>query len=183
MISLRAAGEAATSLRDTVWVNELVAHLTTRYGVDVEGIVGLDEDVFRIDGPSWVARLYPQASGDAAVTTAEMLRRLAPTPFPAERLAHDEPVSICQDRPVLVTEFVAGPRAPGTPRMFALLGGLLGALNARSGQSLSPGGGWHHLVPQGTPSDEIAAARALLRRAGGDEAARATLDSELSPSR
>jgi Ser/Thr protein kinase RdoA (MazF antagonist) len=160
-------------------VDELAPHLAERYGVTVDGIVRLDQDVFRVDGPSWVARCFPPGSGGAAAATAGLLRRLAPTPFPAERLAHDEPVSVCGDRPVLVTEFVTGRRAPGTPRMFGALGALLGALHARSGQSLPAGGGWHHLVPQGTPGDEIAAARALLERAEGDPAARQTLDSEL----
>jgi Ser/Thr protein kinase RdoA (MazF antagonist) len=87
---------------------------------------------------------------------------------------------VYEDRPVLLTEFVAGPRAPGTPRMFAVLGGLLGALHARSGHGVAAGGAWHRLVPQGTPREEIAAARALLERAEGDPAARQTLDSELS---
>lgn len=166
-------------IRDTARVDTLARHLTERYGITVKGIVRLDEQVFRIDGPSWVARCFPPGSGDAAAATAELLRRLSSTPFPAERLAHDEPVSLYEDRPILVTEYEPGPRAPATPRMYAALGALLGALHARAGDSLRPGGGWHHLVPQGTPSDEIAAARALLERVEGDPAARHALRCEL----
>lgn len=158
----------------------LQAHLTARYGIQIRKMARLDAEVFRVDGPSWVARRFPIGTEDAVRTTAAVLRRLEETPFPAERLAHPEPISLCEDRPVLITEFVAGTRAPGTPRMFAALGGLLGALNARTGRSLPAGGGWHHLVAQGTPSDEIAAARALLQESTGDPAARQTLDEELA---
>lgn len=158
----------------------LAQHLTRHYGVTVEGVTALDEDVFRVDGPSWVARRFPPGSEDAVASTAHLLRRLADTPFPAERLAHAEPVSLFEDRPVLVTEFVAGRRAPATPRMYTALGALLGALHARPGESLPAGGGWHHLVPQGSPRDEIDAARALLASAEGDPAARQTLDLELA---
>lgn len=161
-------------------MHALVQHLTKTYGVTIDAIVPLDDNVFRIDGPSWVARCFPRSSDHAAATTAALLRRLAATPFPAERLAHDDPLSVCEDRPILVTEFVPGPAAPATARMFAALGGLLGALHARSGPALPPGGAWHHLVPQGTPRDEIAAARELLARTDGDLAARRTLDSELA---
>ena len=167
------------ALCDTVRVQALQAHLAEHYKVTVDRLVPLDEQVYRVDGPSWVARRFPSGSADAVAATAELLRRLAPTVFPAERLAHPEPVSVSDGRPVLVTEFVSGPRAPGTPRVFAMLGALLGALHARPGTTLPPGGAWHHLVPQGTPNDEIAAAHALLDRADGDPAARRVLHDEL----
>lgn len=161
-------------------MDALVEHLTGRYGVRIDAVVPLDDNVFRLEGPSWVVRRFPPDCYDAAETTATLLRRLAATPFPAERLAHTDAVSTCENRPLLVTEFVPGRRASGTARMFAVLGGLLGALNARPGDTLPPGGGWHHLVPQGgTPRDEIAAARALLAEVHGDPAARQTLDREL----
>jgi Ser/Thr protein kinase RdoA (MazF antagonist) len=160
-------------------MEDVAAHLAKRYGLVIERLVRLDEEVYRVEGPEWVVRRFPPGARDAADATAELLRRLAPTPFPAEHLAHPEPVSECGDRPMLVTEFVLGPRAPATPRMFALLGGLLGALHARSGHTLPPGGGWHHLVAQGTPTDEIAATIVLLERADGDLSARETLLDEL----
>jgi Ser/Thr protein kinase RdoA (MazF antagonist) len=40
-------------------------------------------------------------------------------------------------------------------------------LHARPAESLRPGGAWHRLVPQGTPSEEIEAALALLGEVGG----------------
>jgi Ser/Thr protein kinase RdoA (MazF antagonist) len=156
-------------------MDALARHLTERYGVAVDGMVRLDADVFRVDGPGWLARCFPPGSGPAVAAVAGLLRRLAATAFPAERLAHAEPITVCEDRPVLLTEFVAGPRVPATPRMFAVLGGLLGALHARSGRNLPAGGGWHHLVAQGTPAEEIAAVRSLLERAEGDPAARQSL--------
>ncbi len=157
----------------------LAAHLADRYGVPVERLVELDHEVFRVDGPSWVARRFPPEAVEAVSSTAETLRRLAATPFPAERLAHDEPVSVFDDHPVLVTEFVPGAHAPPTRRVFAGLGGLLGALNARAATTMPPGGGWHHLVPQGTVRDEIAAALSMVENADGDPAARQTLGDEL----
>jgi aminoglycoside phosphotransferase (APT) family kinase protein len=160
-------------------VDRLVAHLTERYAVTATRLVVLDENVYRVDGPGWVARWMRPGSEDAAQATARLLRRLEVTPFPAERLADGQPVSVLDDRPVLVTRFVEGNPAPRTPRMFAALGSLLGALNTRPGEMLPPGGGWHHLIPQGTPADEIAAAVAMLESADGDPAARRTLIQEL----
>ncbi len=160
-------------------MDELADHLAERYGVAVEHLVMLDQHVYRVDGPGWVARWLPAGADGSAAATAEVLRRLAPTRFPAERLAHPDPVSVCGGRPVLVTEFVEGRQAPGTARMFAVLGACLGGLHARPGHSLPPGGGWHHLTPQGSPGDEIAAAAALLNAADGDPFARATLLNEL----
>jgi len=160
-------------------VDALATHLADRYGVHVERLVELDQEVFRVDGPSWVARRFSPDAVEAVSGTAEILRRLAETPFPAERLAHEEPVSACGGRPVLVTEFVPGSHAPPTRRVFAGLGGLLGALNARAATTMPPGGGWHHLVPQGTVRDEIAAALSMVENADGDPDARQTLGDEL----
>lgn len=157
----------------------MAGYLAERYGITVERLIALDRDVYRVDGPGWVARWLPIGAEESAASAAELLRRLAPTKFPAERLAHPDPISICGGRPVLVTEFVAGRQAPGTGRMFAVLGRLLGGLHAHPGESLPPGGGWHHLVAQGSPRDEIDAATALLDTWDGDRFARATLLREL----
>ena len=162
----------------------LSEHLSGWYRVAVGAVVELDANVYRADlsdGRSWVARCLPPAAQQAAETTALLLRRLESSPFPAERLAHPDPVSEMGGSPVLVTEFVHGPRAPGTLRMFAALGAMLGGLHSRSGEALPPGGAWHHLVPgQGTPRDEIRAAIRLLDETEGDPAARLTLRSELA---
>lgn len=160
-------------------MDELALHLAEHYAIAVESLDPLDHDVFHVHGPGWVARRFPPHAEDATQATADLLHRLAPTRFPAEQPAHEEPVSVCDGRPVLVTGFVEGTQAPGTPRMFAALGAYLGALHERPGDALPPGGGWHHLVPQGTPRDEIAAAVALLGAADVDPAARTTLLAEL----
>jgi Ser/Thr protein kinase RdoA (MazF antagonist) len=160
-------------------VDGLARHLAERYDVTVARLVRLDQDVYRVEGPGWVARWFPPGAGNAAEATADLLSRLAPTKFPAERLAREDPVSVHDGRSVLVTEFVEGRRAPATPRMYAVLGGCLGGLHERQGESLPPGGGWHHLVPQGTPRDEIAAAVTLLETADADPAAQQTLLAEL----
>jgi Ser/Thr protein kinase RdoA (MazF antagonist)/pimeloyl-ACP methyl ester carboxylesterase len=161
-------------------MDALADHLAARYDVAVERVVALDQDVYRVVGPGWVARLFPSESHDAVAATADLLRRLAPTKIPAERLGGEEPVSVCGGRPVLITEWVEGKRAPGTPRMFAALGAWLGGLHKQPGKDLPPGGGWHHLVAQGSPGEEIAAARALLEAADTDPAARQTLLAELN---
>jgi Ser/Thr protein kinase RdoA (MazF antagonist) len=159
--------------------DELARHLTQRYGVAVRDLVPLDHDVYRVQGVDWVARRFPAGTDDAVAATADLLRRLAPTRVPAEQLADDEPVSVCGARPVLVTRFVDGRPAPRTPRMCTALGAWLGGLHKQSGDDLPAGGGWHHLVAQGSPADEIAAAAALLARTDGDRAAIGTLRAEL----
>jgi Ser/Thr protein kinase RdoA (MazF antagonist) len=144
---------------------EVVEHLESAYDISVKGLAELDRDVFRVDrggGPPWVVRVFPPerpveaVEGDAAV-----LRNLAAAGFPAERCA--APVSTLGDRGVLVTQFVEGtsPDRPG--RTFAILGALLGRLNARPATSARPGGAWHHLAPVGVPADEVDAAMTLLQ--------------------
>ena len=53
-------------------------------------------------------------------------------------------------------------RADGSRRTFGRLGSLLGRLHTRPSDHVRDGGGWHHLVHQGTPAAEIAAARSRL---------------------
>ncbi|WP_410626545.1 hypothetical protein [Amycolatopsis sp. cmx-8-4] len=77
------------------------------------------------------------------------------------RLAHEQPVSLCDGRAVLVTDFAESKRVPATPKVFAAPGACRGR---------------HQLVPQGTPCDEIASAVALLKAAGADQAAGALPD-------
>jgi aminoglycoside phosphotransferase (APT) family kinase protein len=143
-------------------VDGLAGHLTERYGIRVTGLAELDTGVYRVDGPNWVARVFPETpvlpdvAGDA-----ELLRRLERGGFPAERCAHDEPVSEFAGRAVLVTGFVEGVRSDKPGRTFAYLGALLGRLHARDGVDLRPGGAWHHLA-SGTPTDEIDAALKLI---------------------
>lgn len=144
----------------------LQRHLEDRYGTAVTEVAELDEGVFRVDrsdGPSWVARVFgaerplERVEGDA-----EILVLLARGGFPAERCAHEQPVSEFDGSAVLVTGFLEdhGPLKPGRPA--ALLGGLLGRLHQHAGDRLRAGGAWHHLTSEGGPREEVAAAAALL---------------------
>jgi Ser/Thr protein kinase RdoA (MazF antagonist) len=142
----------------------------------VADVVGLDAGVFRVDrrdGPSWVARVFPAERPLADVEAeAELLRALEQGGFPAERCAHDEPVSSWGEQTVLVTGFVA-PAAPVKPgRAAALLGAMLGALHSKPGTRFRSGGAWHHLSFTGGPREEIAAAADLLDDAVGGVPAR-----------
>jgi Ser/Thr protein kinase RdoA (MazF antagonist) len=150
---------------------DLVGHIEQRYEVVVAASVDLDEGTVKLelaDGRRWVARIF-SAQRPLATTEAEaaLLKRLEQVGFPAERCADERPVSSCAGRPVLVTEFIDGPRAGS----FAWLGALLGGLHARPGTGLPAGGAWHH-VAVGTPADEITAVSELLDEAVSDVGAR-----------
>jgi aminoglycoside phosphotransferase (APT) family kinase protein len=154
------------SARSAATGTSLATHLQERYGIEVAAVAALDAGVFRLDrreGPSWVARVFPVDRPVADVNAeAELLGALEANGFPAERCAHDEPVSELGGQGVLVTEFVA-PAAPLKPgRSAALLGGMLGALHSRPGTRFRSGGAWHHLSFSGGPREEIAAAGELL---------------------
>jgi Ser/Thr protein kinase RdoA (MazF antagonist) len=132
----------------------------------VAELTELDLGVYRVgrrDGPDWVARVLAAdrplaaAEGDAA-----LLQRLEQQEFPAERCAAREPVSVHAGQGVLITRYVEGTRADGSRRAFGQLGGLLGRLHLLPGGHARDGGGWHHLVHQGSPAAEIAAARSGL---------------------
>jgi aminoglycoside phosphotransferase (APT) family kinase protein len=147
----------------------LPAHLEERYGISVRATEKLDVGVVRVDrldGPSWVARVFPAARPLAAVEgDARILQGLERQGFPAERCATADPVSVHEGQGVLVTELVEGDPADGRGRSFGYLGGLLGALHARTrdaGTAMRPGGAWHHLGVEGGPREEVAAALSLL---------------------
>jgi Ser/Thr protein kinase RdoA (MazF antagonist) len=104
---------------------------------------------------------------------AEILRFLASHDFPAERLAHDEPVSVLNGSGVIVTEFVAGGRPTDehgrvrSPAVYHELASLLGRLHtlpaaggavARDGGSEEHDGGFH----VGRPKQDLAAAMSFL---------------------
>jgi Ser/Thr protein kinase RdoA (MazF antagonist) len=149
--------------------DQLRAHLEATYGIAVADISTLDKGVFRVerrDGDPWVARVFPAGRPRAVVEAdAEIMRGLERNGFPAERCATAAPVSTMDDRAVLVTGFVTGERPAERARTYAILGALLGRLHARAAVDLRPGGAWHHLCPQGTPRDEIAAALAMIDEA------------------
>lgn len=136
-------------------------HIEQRYGVVVASSVTLDDGTVKLelaDGRRWVARIFADARPLATTESeAALLRRFEQAGFPAERCADGRPVSSCDGRPVLVTEFVDGPQAGS----FAWLGALLSHLHMRPGAGLPAGGAWHH-VAVGTPADEITAVSELL---------------------
>jgi methyltransferase (TIGR00027 family) len=149
----------------------LPAHIESAYGMPVVRARELDLGVFQVvraDGTRWIARVFPASrSTEAAHLDARVLDWLAGHGVPAERCAHERPVSVHAGQPVLVTQFVPGRQAAATPAVFEDLGRILGRL-----QLLPPGsagraaGAWHHLVLDAGPAEELAVARGLLDAAG-----------------
>jgi methyltransferase (TIGR00027 family) len=151
-------------------VDTLGDHLTATYGVAVTTTKELDLGVFlveRADDSRWVARVFPSSrTPEAAHREAVLLGWLAEAGFPAERCAHSRPVSRHHGQPVLVTEFVAGTRAPATPEAYRALGRLLGRLHSlappaterRADIDRHPAGAWHHLIlDAGIAREKVAA--------------------------
>jgi Phosphotransferase enzyme family len=171
----------------------LKAHLEAYYGIRIASMMPIDDDpeyrprgswpghypwtliVKREDGPIWVARVFssPADKIDRVEGDAEILRFLASHGFPAERLAHADPVSVHNGSGVIVTEFVDGGR-PTTehgraesPAVHYELASLLGRLHtlpaaggavARDGGSEEHDGGFY----VGRPKQDLAAAMSFL---------------------
>jgi len=131
--------------------------------------------VKRKDGPAWVARVFssPADKVSRVEDDADILRFLASHDFPAERLAHDEPVSVLDGGGVIVTEFVEGGRPTDalgrveSPAVHYELASLLGRLHtlpaaggavARDGGSEEHDGGFY----VGRPKQDLAAAMSFL---------------------
>jgi Ser/Thr protein kinase RdoA (MazF antagonist) len=148
---------------------QLAAHIDATYDVRVQQLTPLEpwapDGAQRVDlasGESWVARPHgpgrpiEQVHGDA-----ELLRFLEAHDFPAERLAHAEPVSAWEHGSVIVTGFLPGKncRSDGSPATLNAIGRLLGRLHtlpADEGIAARPAGGWHHLSQAGGGRDEDA---------------------------
>jgi Ser/Thr protein kinase RdoA (MazF antagonist) len=152
-------------------------HLQQTYEVAVDGVSEVEPGggVFHVrlaDGPDWIARAFPAARPvDQVHGDAEILRALADQPFPAERCAHDDPVSTMGDQAVLVTLHTGGmngrpDHSVTTITAMADLLGRLQTLAAGGGALDRPGGGWHHLSVAGGGRDEDV--RILLERLGTD---------------
>jgi Ser/Thr protein kinase RdoA (MazF antagonist) len=138
--------------------DDLAAHIEREYGGSVSQTLELDVGVYRVDRTgeaSWVARVFPEVrSLDAVRGDAEILAYLAESGFPAERLAHEQSVSVLAGQPVLVTEFVAGTnrRFDHSAETIECLGSLLGQLHTLPegpGACARDAGGWHHLSVNG----------------------------------
>lgn len=155
-------------------VDTLAAHLEHTYNIDVTNLAQLDAGVYRVDrrdGPAWVARMFPavrpfeRAQGDA-----DVLRFLEPHDFPAERLAHADPLSMHAGQAVLVTEFVDGSQlADRSEQTFHALGEMLGRLHtlpAAAGGVARQAGAIHAFtLDEGSLADEVADAMSWLAEA------------------
>lgn len=179
----------------------LRAHLEAQYGIGITGIVPIDHPrtrprgswkghypstlvVARRDGPPWIARVFssPADSVSRVQGDADILRFLASYDFPAERLAHQDPVSVLDGSGVIVTDFVTGGRPTDehgrveSPAVLYELGNLLGRLHtlpagtgavARDGGSEEHDGGFYI----GRPKQDLAAAMSFLASVEGAVAA------------
>ncbi len=172
---------------------ELRTHLEAHHGIRITSLAPIDDDpetrprgswpghypstllVKRQDGPRWIARIFtsPADQVNRVHGDADILRFLASHNFPAERIAHDHPVSMFNGSGVIVTEFVEGGRptdAHGrgeSPAVHHELASLLGRLHAlpaaggavaRDGGAEETDGGFY----VGRPGQDLAAAMSFL---------------------
>ena len=158
----------------------LARHLERHYGIDVTARVDLDNGVVRVSHTAgeWVARVFPEARPMEAVAgDAEILRRLADRGIPAERCAHDEPVSVLDGQAVLITDWIRGANARNDvsgETLFAL-GDLLGRVHSLrvDGPAMArESGSWHHLAAGGGGRQADIAALAPLLDAAASRVAR-----------
>ena len=171
----------------------LAAHLRAQYGIGVTSVVPIDDDpafrprgswpghypwtliVKRDDGPPWVARVFSSPSDGVGRVEedADILRFLAAHRFPAERVAHDDAVSVLDGAGVLVTEFIRGGRPTDedgrvlSPAVLQELASLLGRLHTlpRAGGALARDGGSEEHDGGffvGRPKQDLAAAMSFL---------------------
>jgi len=152
-------------------VDTLPAHLEEVFGVAVSRVQQLDVGVFRVDrlkGTPMVARLFSARRAHAAVLgDLAVLEQLQAAEFPAERPFGPGPPSVHDDQSVLVTHFLRGAPKSDWPAgdPVVTLGALVGRLHrlARpAGAADRPAGALHHYA-EGTPADELRAARRWLR--------------------
>jgi hypothetical protein len=185
-------GRSAESLPRPFEHAALKAHLEAHYGMHITWMAPIDDPasrprgswdghypstllVKRQDGPPWVARIFSSTADRVSRVEgdADILRFLASHDFPAERLAHDKPVTVLDGNGVIVTDFVAGGRptdAHGrveSPAVLSEIASLLGRLHtlpeaggavARDGGSEEHDGGFY----VGRPSRDLAAAMSFL---------------------
>lgn len=175
----------------------LKAHLEARYGIGITRMAPIDHPrtrprgswkghypstlvVARKDGPPWIARIFssPADKVSRVEGDADILRFLASHDFPAERLAHPEPVSVLDGSGVIVTDFVKGGRPTDehgrveSPAVLYELANRLGRLHtlpaaegavARDGGSEEHDGGFYI----GRPRQDLAAAMSFLASVEG----------------
>jgi len=158
-------------IRQRQGMESLAGHLDRQYGTSGGALVPLDAGVYRVDrrdGPPWVARLFPAVRPlERAVGDAHILRFLETHAFPAERLAHADPVSTHEGQAVLVTEFVSGsPLSQADDRAFLALGEWLGRLHTLPelpAEMRRAGGAIHSFtLDEGSLRDEVSEAMSWL---------------------
>lgn len=165
--------ETWRTIRDRRSVDGLPTHLARTYGIDVSRVTPLDAGVYRVerdDAAAWVARMFPAARpADRAAGDADVLRFLETHGLPAERLAHESPLSTHDGQTVLVTTFIAGAPAAAGERTFHALGDLLGRLHSlpegSDGVARRAGAIHSFTLNEGGVQDEIAEAMSWLAEA------------------
>lgn len=166
----------------------LKAHLEERYGIGIVSILPIDDDpatrprdswpghypstlvVKHRDGQRWIARVFSSSADQVGRVQgdAEILQFLARQDFPAELIAHRNPVTVLDGKGVIVTQFIDGGRPSAeSPAVWYELAGLLGRLHmlptaggavARDGGAEETDGGFH----VGRPKQDLAAAMSFL---------------------
>lgn len=166
----------------------LKAHLEQRYRIRIDSILPIDDDpatrprdswpghypstlvVKHSGGQQWIARVFSSSAdqvsrveGDAAI-----LQFLAAHHFPAERVAHDVPVTVLDGNGIIVTKFIDGGRpSVASPAVWSEMADLLGRLHnlpqlggtiARDGGAEEHGNGLH----VGRPKEDLTAAMSFL---------------------
>ena len=156
------------------WSSEgLPAHLEQTYGIEVSAVAQLSPHgagVFRVDrahGPSWVARLFHDGARpvDNVLGDIEILRHLEAHRFPAERVAHERPLSRLADHDVLVTLHAPGKPGAGANHAEALaeMLGRLHRLPGGTGRVLRDGGAFgHDHANEGKPEMDVRAGIGFL---------------------
>lgn len=149
-------------------LEQLPDHLNNTYGIDVAGVEALDVGVMRVDrrdGPTWVARVFSSLRpAKATAADAAVLRYLEQQDYPAERLAHNKPISTMCGQEVLVTKFIDSVKRSREPDVFEIRGRHLGRLHALplpKGAAARPAGALHHFA-DGSRRDELDAVAGWL---------------------
>jgi hypothetical protein len=159
---------------EAAWSSDgLPAHLEKTYSVEVTNITQLSPHgagVFRVDradGPAWVARLFHDGARplESVLGDIEIMRHLEANAFPAERVAHAEPMSRLADDDVLVTLHAPGRAGAGAEQAEALaeMLGRLHRLPPGTGRVMRDGGAFgHDKANEGKPKMDVRAAIGFL---------------------
>lgn len=160
----------------------LPEHLEATYGIGVSALTTLSPHgagVFRVDrrdgGPAWVARLFPADAGHTPHVEGDIrvLRLLEAHDFPAERCAHDKPVTTFNGQEVLVTTHIEGKPAGAGQQALGDFVGRLHALPTTAADVGRDGGAFGH-----DPANEGRAVKDIEAAAGFLDAAEDAVPAE-----